>query len=229
MLLYLTQNYNQRAAQALTASYDLIGHSVMIEAKPKQLIDKVMVRLEVLCNCRVIRLLHTLWIQRAHVSQASILKLFRTETPPVMIHLVVVLATHVITLGYPRDYTWLRTWLRLATHVTTLGYTRDFTGLAFLSHISSGYLWRVQEWRMKEHVELRHSGTRYRLAANDHFGVTARKVWTMQPWKYTRLRLKPKGKALKRRLPSYSVKMPIHRRLFPGILSGYPNNVPVPI
>lgn len=34
---------------------------------------------------------------------------------------------------------------------------------------------------MKEHVELRHSGTHHRLAANDHFGVTARKVRTKKP------------------------------------------------
>ena len=44
----------RRTTQTLTASDDLIGHPIMIEAKPQQFIDKVMVRLEVLCNCRVI-------------------------------------------------------------------------------------------------------------------------------------------------------------------------------
>lgn len=63
-VLYLTQiTMTSTTAQTLTASDDLIGHPVVIEAKPQQFIDKVMVRLEVLCNCRVIRLLHTLSIQ----------------------------------------------------------------------------------------------------------------------------------------------------------------------
>lgn len=39
---------NSRTAQKLTASDDLIGNPVVIEAKPQQFIDKVMVRLEVL-------------------------------------------------------------------------------------------------------------------------------------------------------------------------------------
>ena len=39
---------NRRTALKLTASDDLIGHPVVIEAKPQQFINKVMVRLEVL-------------------------------------------------------------------------------------------------------------------------------------------------------------------------------------
>lgn len=46
----------------------MIGYSVVIEAKPQQFIDEVMVRLEVLCNCCVIRLLHTLLTQRTQQS-----------------------------------------------------------------------------------------------------------------------------------------------------------------
>lgn len=41
-----------------------------------------------------------------------------------------------------------------------------------------GYLRRVQEGRMKEHVEFGYSRTSYRLAADDHFGVSARKIRT---------------------------------------------------
>ena len=63
-----------RTTQTLTASDDLISHPVVIEAKPQQFIDEMMIWLEVLCNCRVIRLLHTLSIQHTH---ASLCKTFK--------------------------------------------------------------------------------------------------------------------------------------------------------
>ena len=48
--------------------------------------------------------------------------------------------------------------------------------------VGGNYLWRVQEWRMKEHVKLRHSRPRHRLATDNHLWVSTRKVRTKETW-----------------------------------------------